>query len=105
MDKETELFLRDNFRTTKNSELSERTGIKNIYRALTKLGLKRTPEEARAIIATASKDGQRLVFTKDHEKFLRDNMHSMSNREIGEALGFKKTYICDKLAELGARLV
>lgn len=101
-------YIRENYKNTLNKDIASAVGLnhpKMVTFALQTLGLKRTKEEMKALMAKA--DNPRTVkfeFTDEQEQFLRDNyatMTTMTNQEMADKLGFKRTFIKDKMRELG----
>lgn len=51
-------------------------------------------------MATIGKYGK-VIFSEDEIQFLKDNFHSMTNQQIADALGLKKTIVRMKAYDLG----
>lgn len=98
-------FIRENYKNTLNKDIAAAVGLnhaKMVTFALQTLGLKRTKEEVKALMARANNPRTvKFEFTDEQEQFLRDNYATMTNQEMADKLGFKRTFIKDKMHELG----
>lgn len=98
-------YIREHYKDTLNKDIAAAVGLnhpKMVTFALQQLGLKRTKEEVKALMKRADNPKTvKFAFSPEQEQYLRDNAATKTNAEIAEALGFKKSFIKDKVRELG----